>query len=256
MLLNSVPAFGSEANSTMSSHPIILLLEDCPVTALRVERAVLKDLPACRFIWARSVAEAEQRSEGIPIALFVVDIFLPDGSGLEFLVRATVAHPSASAIVITCTPLPEHRVMSAALGALHFLEKPLEMTLLLEQIDRALGSSNASLGRRDFRATLENVTPFDILQMKCLSAASTVVEFRSGAREGWIRLQKGEVVDARTDALRGVEAVREIIGWPHGQVVEHVEIGTFERTIHCSWQSLLMEAARGIDEQQESVAVA
>ena len=146
--------------------------------------------------------------------------------------------------------------MSAALGALQFLEKPLQMPKLVEHIRQALGAQNADGPTRDFRATLENVTPMDILQLKCLSAASTVVEFTSGSKNGRIRFQKGEVVDARTGALRGVDAVREIIGWPHGQVCEHVEIGEFERTIHCSWQALLMDAAQGIDEQRARDAAA
>lgn len=239
-----------------STYPIIFLLEDCPVTAVRIERAVLTELPTCRLIWARTVAEAEERSAGIPIGVFVVDIGLPDGSGLDFLERAAATHPSACAIVITASSLPEHRVMSAALGVLRFLEKPLAIPTFIEQLGQALGSQDASRPLRDFRATLENVTPLDVLQLKCLSSASTVIEFHSSGRNGSIRLQKGDVVDARAGQLRGIDAVREIIGWPHGQVIEHVEIGAFERTIHCSWQTLLMDAAQGIDERQVFSAVA
>lgn len=239
-----------------SANPIILLLEDCPTTALLVEHAVLHELSSCRLIWARTVREARKRSAGLPISVFLVDIVLPDGSGLEFLEHATVAHPSAAAIVITSTPLADHRVMAAALGALSFIEKPFEITTLLDQIRNALGSHSAAVVSRDFRATLDNVTPLDILQLKCLSAASTVIAFRSNLKEGHIRLHKGEVVDAKAGAFRGVDAVREIIGWPHGRVDEHVEIGDFERTIHCSWQTLLMEAAQAVDEQNVEAALA
>ena len=239
-----------------SQNPIILLLEDCPVTAMLVERVILQGLPACRLMWARTVAEARERSSSIQIDLFIVDIVLPDGSGLDFLGHAAFAHPSACAIVVTATALPEYQAMSAALGALHFIEKPAKPPVLLDQIRRALGSQSATGSARDFRATLENVTPMDILQLKCLSAASSIVEFRSDCREGRVRFQKGEVVDARTGSLRGIDAVREIIGWPHGHVFEHAESGEFERTIHCSWQALLMEAAHEIDEQQARTATA
>jgi DNA-binding NarL/FixJ family response regulator len=239
-----------------SPNQIILLLEDCPVTACLVERVILHELPAARLIWARTVDEARERSAGLPISVFLIDIVLPDGSGLEFLEQAAVAHPSACAIVITATALPEYRVMSAALGALHFMEKPLDIPVLLGHIRDALGSQSTTGATRDFHATLENVTPMDILQLKCLSAASTVVEFRSYSGEGCIRFQKGEVVDALAGSLRGIDAVREIISWPHGQVFEHAEIGEFERTIHCSWQALLMEAAQAIDEQDARTSAA
>jgi len=239
-----------------SKNPIILLLEDCPTTGLLIERGVLNHLSTCRLIWARTVREARQRCAGIPISLFIIDVILPDGSGLEFLEQVADGHPLSAAIVITSTPLPAYRAMSAALGVLNFMEKPLVIPTLIEQIESALGSHQAAASGRDFRATLDNVTALDILQLKCLSAASTVIEFRSNAEVGTIRLHKGEVVDASTGALRGIEAVRQIIGWPHGRVQEHVEIGEFVRTIDCSWQALLMEVARYIDENEARAAIA
>jgi hypothetical protein len=155
---------------------------------------------------------------------------------------------------MTASALPEHQFMSEALGALHFTEKPFKIDELLAQIRSALGSHGATVS--DFQAMLRNVTPMDILQLKCLSGVSAVVEFRSNFREGRIRFQKGELVDAHTGALRGVEAVREIIGWRHGEVFEHAALGEFERTIHCSWQALLMEAAQTIDECRAASAAA
>ena len=209
----------------------------------------MHEIPQCRLLWARSVEEATHRSEGLDIALFVVDIGLPDGSGLDFLWKMSSVHPRARAIVITATPLPEHQMHSVALGVLHFLEKPLKLPLLISHLRRALDTEQMAGINRDFRATLENVTPVDILQLKCLTNASTVVEFRSGEQVGRIRFQQGEMADAEAGKLRGVEAVFEIISWKHGQVIEHPSLGSLERTIECPWQSLLMEAAQRIDER-------
>jgi len=238
------------------TNPIIFLLEDCPVTGALVERVVLHRLPATRLIWARTVAEAKERCAHIPISVIIVDIQLPDGSGLDFLDLAMTAHPSACGIIISGTTLPEHRAAFEALGVLHFMEKPLKIPVFLEHLRRALGSLNVPEPRRDFHATLQNITPFDIIQLKCLSRANTVVEFSSDSREGRIRFEGGEVVDALTGSLRGVDAVREMISWPHGRVFEHEEIDQPERTIHCSWQSLLMEAAQAGDEVSAREATA
>ena len=101
-----------------TKNPILLLLEDCPVTALLVERTVMHELPHVRLLWARTVAEATARAEGLDIDLFLLDIHLPDGSGLDFLWQMTPLHPSARAMVMTATPLPEYEVHSAALGVL------------------------------------------------------------------------------------------------------------------------------------------
>jgi CheY-like chemotaxis protein len=227
-------------------NPVILFLEDCPVTSYLIERVIRRELPDARVLTARTVAEAKALSAGEPISLFLIDVHLPDGSGLAFLEQAASYHSSASAIVITATSVPEHLRTAEALGVLHFIEKPIKIPVLLRLIRAALAARNVA---SDLSTTLQNVTPLDILQLKCLSVASTVAEFRSNAREGRVRFQKGEVVDAYVGDLRGVEAVREITSWPHGEAFEHGEVGEFERTIHCSWQALLMDAAQAMDER-------
>ena len=229
-------------------HPIVFLLEDCPVTALLVERAVLNELPHVRLLWARSVAEATARAEGLSIDLFLVDIQLPDGSGLDFLWQMTAAHPTARAMVMTATPLPEYEVHSAALGVLHFLEKPLQIPRLLGLVREALDATATTGADAEFSATLQNVTPADILQLKCLMRATTVIEFHSDGTVGRIRFQAGEITDAAVGSLRGPEALSAIVGWKCGQVSEQPCIGPGERTIHGPWQTLLMEAAQRLDE--------
>ncbi|HEY3900511.1 MAG TPA: DUF4388 domain-containing protein [Chthoniobacter sp.] len=236
-----------------SKHPILFLLEDCPTTALIIERAVMMEMPDVRVLWARSVADAEARARGLAIDLFLVDISLPDGNGFEFLWKMAVEHPTASAFVMTASPLPEHQAHMAALGVLHFLEKPVRPHALIEKLRGALDRVSTDDGH-DFRAALKNVTPADIIQLKCLSNANTILEFLSGEHVGRIRFEDGEITDATTGELQGVEAVYEIIGWQCGQVTEHPCVGFPKRTIECSWQSLLMDAAQRIDERRSPAA--
>jgi DNA-binding response OmpR family regulator len=231
-----------------AEHAVVLLLEDCPVTGTLIERAVLTALPGCRLLWARGVDEATARADGLPIELFLVDIGLPDGSGLDFLYSMSIAHPSARAIVMTATPLPEYQMHSAALGVLHFLEKPVNIDTLLDQMRIALAAEQASTGNGDFRATLRNLTPVDILQLKCLTGATTVIEFRSDTQTGRVHFQGGEMIHAEVGTLKGVDAVHEIVAWKRGQVSEQPGLPMAEATIACPWQTLLMNAAQQLDE--------
>lgn len=237
-----------------SEHPIVILLEDCPTTALIVERAIMLEIPNVRLLWARTVAEAAARAEGLQVDLFLVDIGLPDGNGIDFLWRMGVAHPNARAIVMTASPLPEYRLHTTALGVLHFLEKPVKMGPLVEKLRAALDSDAAGARRNDFRASLENLTPADIIQLKCLTRATTVVEFVSEEQVGRIRFEDGEITDASMGVLIGVEAVYEIIGWKQGQVREHPCVGFPLRTVDCPWHVLLMDAAQRVDERQATCA--
>ena len=235
-------------------HPIIFLLEDCPTTGLLIERAVMHEMPNVRLMWALSVQEATVRAEGLQIDLFIVDINLPDGNGLDFMWKMAIEHPSARAIVMTASPLPEHPALTAALGVLHFLEKPLKLPAFIAQLRSALDMVSVDDGKGDFQAVLKNVTPADILQLKCLTNATTIVEFISEQFVGRVRFEDGQIVDATAGALQGVEAVYEIIGWKRGQVIEHPCVGFAERTIECSWQTLLMDAAHRLDERSSEAA--
>ncbi|MDR3406543.1 MAG: DUF4388 domain-containing protein [Chthoniobacter sp.] len=230
----------------------MLLLEDCPTTALIVERAVMHEMPEVRLLWARNLAEATARVEGLDVDLFVVDIGLPDGNGLDFLWQMATEHPKARAIVMTATPLPEHKAHTEALGVLHFLEKPVQIRALIDHLRTALGKVAPDEGATDFQANLKNVTPADVLQLKCLSGATTIVEFHSDARVGRIRFDDGEITDASAGMLRGADAVYEIVGWKQGQVTEHTCVGFSMRTIESSWQNLLMDAAQRIDERRRT----
>lgn len=229
-------------------NPIIILLEDCPVTGLLIERAVLNALPNCRLLWSRSVEDASLRVIGIPIDLFLVDIGLPDGSGLDFLVKMSEAHPSARAIVMTASDIPEYQMNSAALGVLDFLQKPLQMSSLLEKLRTALGAEFSGSAGDDFSAILKNVTPVDILQLKCLANDTTTIEFQSGSESGFVHLRNGDIFHAQVGETVGAEAVYKIISWKRGKVSEHASNRSVERSIDSSWQSLLMNAAQQIDE--------
>jgi DNA-binding response OmpR family regulator len=249
----------------LPENPIIFLLEDSPNAAFLVERVVLKEIPSARLLWARSLEEARARAEGLEIELFLSDINLPDGNGLDFLWEMSEAHPNARAIVMTATPLPEHEATTAALGVLYYIEKPLNVPLFLTYLRQALGTERVSGGsqgwrayegpadpsepEKHFKATLANLSVVDILQLKCLTRATTAVQFRSGALVGSIHFEDGEIVDAEAGAIRGVEAVYEIVGWKNGEVSEQPLGSWGKRTIRVSWHSLLMDASHHLDER-------
>ncbi|MEO8351073.1 MAG: DUF4388 domain-containing protein, partial [Chthoniobacteraceae bacterium] len=199
-------------------------------------------------LWSRTIEEAGLRAESFSVDLFMMDIGLPDGNGLEFLWRMSSAHPNAKAIVLTATPLPEYQMSSAALGVLHFLEKPINPEQLIDIVRCSLSSEQVRADDEAFRATLEQVMPVDIIQLKCLTGATTAIEFRSGTDIGVVHFRDGEVVHAEAGRRSGADAIFKIIGWRCGRMSERPDLDPSETTISCSWQTLLMEAAQRLDE--------
>jgi len=206
-------------------------------------------VPECRLLWARTLEEAHVRSFGLRIALFLLDVELPDGNGLDFLMEMQQAQPSARAIVLSAADLPATPLSSPNLGVLQFLRKPVESAALAKIVRETLAAWAHGTGA--FRANLQDLTPMDVLQLKCLSNATTILEFRSQRETGRMHIVRGEVIHAETGDVTGIEAVGRIISWKGGAIAEKPPgSAPVPQTIDCGWQALLMHAAQLIDEAE------
>ena len=229
------------------SHPLILIVEDDPVTALLFEKIILTQFPDCRPIWAKDLSEGKLRASGVSVTLFVIDVNLPDGSGLDFLWDMSNAHPDAQAIVMSATPQPEYEAQSVALGALRFLPKPIAAPKVKQVLEEVLAARRAGVDNA-FRASLKNLSLFDIVQLKCLSGSTATLQFSCEGRSGQIHIQDGEIIDAQCGELGGIEALKEMARWRTGSAQEVPLRNLGIRSIHTGWQSLVMDLAQAMDE--------
>lgn len=114
----------------------ILLIDDEADLVELVRRALLSD--AHRVDVARTVGEANRALEENTYDVVVLDLGLPDGSGLEVCRRARAAQVATPVLVLTAQTAVEHRVESLDTGADDFLGKPFAIAELKARV-RALG---------------------------------------------------------------------------------------------------------------------
>jgi DNA-binding response OmpR family regulator len=245
----------------MSHAPVtILLIEDISTVQFFVRNA-LSSLPRpYTLLTAGSLADARTAMAGKFVDLFIVDIGLPDGDGIDFLCEAAILQPQATAIIVTATPSEEHRARAEQLGVVQILSKPIQRDRLCAAISKLLGwNDQAAADNSNFRATLSGLTPLDIVQLKCMSGATSILEFSNNRRSGRVYFEKGNVAHALLfledgSKVTGQDAFSEIAGWQSGRVAE-VQDGTpYPRTIRTNWQSLLLEVAQTRDELGASAA--
>jgi hypothetical protein len=88
----------------------------------------------------------------------------------------------------------------------------------------------------------------DLLQFVCTAGRTGRLIIAHENREANIYFANGEIVHAVVDRMTGKEAVFRIFNWTSGEF--RFEPGRFdvERTIHLSWQYVIMEGARQTDE--------
>jgi CheY-like chemotaxis protein len=228
-----------------AENPILLLLEDSANAGLVIQRTVLRSLPEYRLVWARTVQEARIITCETPVALFLLDVELPDGNGIDFLMEAALIHSEAGAIVMTGNPLPVYRRRTEALG-IRFLEKPVAPADLQCCLREMLDSKDPSNSDGKFEGRLRGLTPVDLIQLKCMANATTMLHFQSPAGEGRVFFENGAIIHAQTSRASGQEALDQIVGFVGGKISQE-QLVPATRTIHRDWQSALMHAAHAHD---------
>jgi response regulator of citrate/malate metabolism len=114
----------------------IVLIEDDP-WVLQVNRAMLQHEPGFTVIGsAQTVREARTTVDSLAPDLILVDVYLPDGSGLEVVQHVRNAQRDCEVIMITAAN--DIAIVQQALreGAVDYLIKPFAQTRLREALAR------------------------------------------------------------------------------------------------------------------------
>jgi DNA-binding response OmpR family regulator len=227
----------------------VLILDDNEPLAGMLVSLLNEELPDHRFLPARTVEEAQLLASEFEMDLFILDINLPDGTGLDFLCDVRTIAPDARALMMTAMPLPAYQRKAESLGVIHFLKKPFDFTNFVELV-KALLDPHMPGPADSFFGTLRDLHLTDIIQIKCLSGVTAVVEFTSPSGEkGTIHFEGGQITHAHAPEQEGVTAFQTIVGWRGGSFAELTAVGHTPQTIFQDWQVLLIEAVRRSDEQ-------
>jgi two-component system response regulator AtoC len=117
----------------------ILVVEDEEVLGKAVKRTL--DKLGHTVALADRGREAERLFAEVRPDLTLLDLRLPDATGLEVLERLRAQNPAASVVMMTAYATVEDAVRAIRLGAVDYLQKPLNMDALRHVVDRALEES-------------------------------------------------------------------------------------------------------------------
>uniref|UniRef100_UPI004056F4F3 chemotaxis protein CheB n=1 Tax=Candidatus Electronema sp. TaxID=2698783 RepID=UPI004056F4F3 len=99
-----------------------------------------------------------------------------------------------------------------------------------------------------FVGEIEGLGLVDIVQFACLSGDDRKLSVLSEDNMGVLYFSDNEIIHAEFGELTGEEAFYRIMSWPSG-TFSMIFAKTDQRSIDASWNFLLLEAARRIDEQ-------
>lgn len=228
-------------------HQILLLDDDQDL--LEVYREILGRLPSKPEIHTvTSGARALALLSSKPFSLLLCDLRMPKMDGLQVLAIVRRKFPHLRTAVLTSMLDEQFRVRAYAMGIDLYLEKPKsnkEITFLLDCIESLLDREQAG----GFRG-VQSKSLVDLIQLECLSQSSSILKISHGGLEGRIWIHDGEIIDAQTESVTGVEAFHRILSWKDGSFEMLPHEPNRKRTIFSSYHGLLLETAQVLDEAQ------
>jgi len=123
-------------------HPGPILIVDDEASIRKSLEGVLNDEGySCAL--ASNGADALSQLQSLHPSLVLLDIWMPGMDGIETLRRMRAAQPETPVIMMSGHATISTAIKATKFGASDFIEKPLELDLLLNAIRRALGTQDA-----------------------------------------------------------------------------------------------------------------
>jgi CheY-like chemotaxis protein/anti-sigma regulatory factor (Ser/Thr protein kinase) len=128
------------AANTRGDKPAILVVEDDALLRELLQGALTEDgfLVSC----ANDGAQALRELENTRFQLMLLDVWLPDMSGLELLAKVAREPNSMRVIVMTSDKAPETLLRAIRERAFDYIAKPFEVADMLELVHNTLASSD------------------------------------------------------------------------------------------------------------------
>ena len=114
----------------------ILLLEDLPEIRSWLKTLVLQVFPNAHVSEAARVHDALALVGALPFQLVLIDLGLPDGSGVDVVAALQKAQPEAQSVIVTIHDDDEHLFPALQAGAFGYILKEQPREQIIEQLQR------------------------------------------------------------------------------------------------------------------------
>jgi CheY-like chemotaxis protein len=201
--------------------------------------AVLAKIRNISAVGAATVAEARALIQEAPPQVVVLDMRLPDGTGLDVIAALEAA--SANALVIVASAyLDDYLGKLPRSERVHLLGKPVPMHELRRIVENAVNHT----------AALSPFTVLDYVQLACMGHHSAIIECYGSAGRGEIIVEKGELWSAEDRQGHGVAAFDRLLLAKRANARPLTDRRQLPpRNLSERWELMVLDTLRAQDEQ-------
>lgn len=220
----------------------VLIVDDEEALAWSLSARLQKVRPHYFVDTAYDGEAAVAKLRANPADLLIADVRMPGMSGIDLVLTALSFNDKLSVIVMTAFKTADVNRLPHR-SAISFLEKPFEFDDFVDRVDRSL-----SPGRTGFSGAISVQTLPDVVQLYALSNATGRLTIRHDSGDGSLWFEHGAIPHAATVTTKGEQAFYEIMMWRGGEFSMQLGVLPPERSVEATWQTLLMESCRLVDE--------
>lgn len=218
----------------------ILLVDDEEMFLSSLFDGLRRRFPDFTFRTANNGEMALAQLGRQPADLVITDLKMPKMDGFQLITAMHSRYPAIPLLIMTAhsTELSEGRAMAS--GALHCIDKPVDLAELARRIDE-LFSTGAI-------ASLRGVSLAAFLQLLGLEKKSGIVDVQGAGVRARLYLSSGQVIHADNGAYTGLQAALRTVGLDDVEI--HFRPGAVPKTptIDLPLTQLLLDSARMRDE--------
>jgi len=224
----------------------ILFVDDDPILRKSIQPHLEEHREHFITVVARDGFEAVKKLQSAPFSLVVCDLMMPRMDGISLIRHLRENYPDIPTIIASGLSADKVGDLATAPDILAFLSKPYPPETLSSTILGAL--------RREAEGGIMNdVSPAVFLQFVEMDARSCSIRVldKKGRHGGMLYFQDGDLIDARLDELRGIDAALKFFTWPAATLFLRNDCPPRANTINSGLQPIIMKAAGMKDESDD-----
>jgi CheY-like chemotaxis protein len=221
--------------------PTVLIVDDEKLFLSSVSEGIANLLDGITILTASQGAEALEIIRQGGVDLLVTDLKMPVMDGFQLLAYVASERPQVSAIVMTAFGTSEIEKRVREIGAIGYIEKPIDLHALASLVESTLAKRSAGF--------LRGINLSSFLQLLNIERKTCTLNIRQGQQLATLIFQEGELVNARTEHREGEAAVYEVIGWSQPEIEMSGVVKKQPSNVHIPLDHLLLNAHQMLDEQ-------
>ncbi|MBN1548626.1 MAG: response regulator [Syntrophaceae bacterium] len=231
---------------------IILIVDDDKNFLLSLVDGLKSHDPELEIRSATNGRIALQMLDDEYVDLVITDLKMPVMDGFELLAQMSSHYPRIPVIVMTAYGTPFVETSISQVGAVRYLEKPLDFDLLLENIYNSV--------QTDQSAFIPGIPLISYLRLVQMEKKSCILTLRNGEQEGKMFFKKGVLMDATTDECDSENAVMEILEWEQVEIQINSKAFISDKRIQKNLDFLIMvfenrQRTKSMDETSKSSSI-